>query len=614
MRIDAHNLITAQYLQHDSRDHDPQLHVHGPTANKVECSDGKVRALDFTLFTQWHDGAAAYGERMAEAFAWKHLGAWWETRPDGKAREIRGVDVEESRLFSKRTAAITPKLDELTARFRAETGREPTPRERSALADQATLATRKGKVFGGETRDGQLARWAQEYDAEFGRNMTAIATSVFGNARAEPTRWTERDVVTRALAELEGSRQSWTRSNLMRAVSDALPAHLALQEEQILPLLEGLTDKAEALARHLNPRTGPEGLDRAYYRADGDSVFVKPHSARYATPNQLLGEEELRAAAVRRGAPAWTTEQAAEVVARFGRAGRNLSADQDAALRGILTSGAAVEVLNAPAGTGKSFLIGALADSWPSAGAIGEEAPADGPRVFGVAYGQRQADVLAEEGVTTRNIRRWLDGQERLDTGRATGDDERFGLRRGDLLVVDEAGAAATPDLVAIHRRCADAGVKLLLVGDTKQLAAVGAGGALADIAERGITYQLAEVRRFREAWEGPASLRLRDGDTSVVDVYAKHGRLVDAGTVEQAEQAAARAWLADTLDGREALLVVGTNAGAARVSNQLRSELVRLGRVAEVGVPLGMPGATPGTSKASPATPRHRSTARPTA
>ena len=44
---------------------------------------------------------------------------------------------------------------------------------------------------------------------------------------------------------------------------------------------------------------------------------------------------------------------------------------------------------------------------------------------------------------------------------------------------VDEAGAAPTPDLVAIHRRCAQAGAKLLLVGDTRQLAAVGAGGAL---------------------------------------------------------------------------------------------------------------------------------------
>ena len=163
--VDGHDLIAAQFLQHDSRDHDPQLHVHGPVANKVECADGKVRALDFTLFTQWRDAASALGERVAEADCWQRNGAWWQTRPDGKAREIAGVDVEASRLFSKRTAAITPALAALVARFEAEKGRAPTGRERSALADQATLVTRRGKVFGGETRDGQLARWADEYDA-----------------------------------------------------------------------------------------------------------------------------------------------------------------------------------------------------------------------------------------------------------------------------------------------------------------------------------------------------------------------------------------------------------------------------------------------------------------
>lgn len=39
--VDAHQLIAAQFLQHDSRDKDPQLHVHGPVVNKVLCADGK---------------------------------------------------------------------------------------------------------------------------------------------------------------------------------------------------------------------------------------------------------------------------------------------------------------------------------------------------------------------------------------------------------------------------------------------------------------------------------------------------------------------------------------------------------------------------------------------
>jgi conjugative relaxase-like TrwC/TraI family protein len=616
--LDAHELVAAQFLQHDSRDKDPQLHVHGPILNKAECSDGVVRALDGTLITQWKDAASAIGARVAQAYAAEQLGWRWETRPDGAAREVVGVDTESTGLFSKRTKAIGPVAEALVARFKAETGREPSPAERTKLNEQATLSTRRGKEYGGETREGQIARWAVEHAEQLGVELGEVAIGLDAQRPGEATTWSERDVLMRAIGTMENARGTWDRSNLMRAIDEALPGQLGIPHGEIPRLLEGLAAKAEELVQLVRDNPDLPDMGEDYRRADGSNVHAKPHRQRFATDTQLLGEAELRAAAVRRDAPAWSDTDAGEVLARFTRSGRELGVDQAAALRGILTSGASVEVLAAPAGTGKSFLVGTLAETWPLTGRgvppggpdeptsypeptgdpnlTGDPAePLEGPRVFGVAYGQRQADVLAEEGVTARNIRRWLDGQARLDHGTGDGGDEAFRLRSGDLLVVDEAGAADTASLVAIHRRCQDKGAKLLLVGDSKQLAAVGPGGALADIAERGVRYELAEVRRFRNDWEGPASLRLRDGDTSVVAEYAKQGRLVDGGTVEQAESAAARTWLADTVAGREALLVVGSNEAAARVSAQLRSELVRLGRVEESGVPLGMQGTVAG-------------------
>ncbi|WP_246633220.1 MobF family relaxase [Pseudonocardia nigra] len=600
--VDAHRFVAAQFLQHDSRDHDPHLHVHGAVANKVPCADGKWLAVDSNLLKQWRWAAAAVGERVAEAHLTETLGARWVTRPDG-AREVAGVDADSTGMFSKRSKAITPRMEQLLAQFRREVGRDPVASERSRLHDEAFQSTRAGKVFGGETREGQIARWADEHAQQLGVHLGDVARRVLAQGGGEADAWSERDVIARALAAVEEAKQSWTRADLMFAISQALPGQLGIRHDQVPVLLDGLAEKALTLARHLNPHEGPAGLEARFYRADGSSTFVRPGSERFATDAQLLGEAELRAAAVRRGAPAWTSEQAAEVVDRFAHSGRALGEDQATALTGILTSGAAVEVLAAPAGTGKSFLVGALAETWPTTGRPvggpdgspepdgGARGGAEGPRVFGLAYGQRQADVLTEEGVTARNIRRWLDGQARLDAGHPADGDEAFRLRSGDLLVVDEAGAAPTADLVAIHRRAAAVGAKLLLVGDSRQLAAVGAGGSLADVAAAGITYELAEVRRFRNEWEGPASLRLRDGDAGVVGEYAKHGRIVDAGTPEQAEQAAARAWLADTIDGRDALLVVGSNEAAARVSAGLRAELVRLGKVQEDGVLLGMPG-----------------------
>src|SRR5207247_2513720 len=163
--------------------------------------------------------------------------------------------------------------------------------------------------------------------------------------------------------------------------------------------------------------------------------------------------------------------------------------DQAAAVCGVLTSGAQVEVLMAAAGTGKSFVVGAIADAWrhgdptdhptenpdsPQAGEPGEGGT--DRRVFGLAPYQVAADILP--------------------------------------------------------------------------------GGAPADAAERGTVHHLTGVRRFTNPWEGPASLRLRDGDPTVLDEYAKHGRFVDGGTAEQAETAAARGYLADALTGKHSLLM----------------------------------------------------------
>jgi hypothetical protein len=51
-------------------------------------------------------------------------------------------------------------------------------------------------------------------------------------------------------------------------------------------------------------------------------------------------------------------------IADLATQGIEPGADQAAAVRGILTSSPRVETQVAPAGTGKSFVIGALAKAW----------------------------------------------------------------------------------------------------------------------------------------------------------------------------------------------------------------------------------------------------------
>jgi hypothetical protein len=132
--IDGHDWIITSFFQHDSRDHDPQLHIHNPILNRVRCADGQWRTLDGRSLYRFRGAAAAVGERVMEEYLSHSLGVQFATRPDGAAREIVGIPHAVMDLFSSRSRAITPKTAALIAGFEAEFGRAPNRLERDRLA------------------------------------------------------------------------------------------------------------------------------------------------------------------------------------------------------------------------------------------------------------------------------------------------------------------------------------------------------------------------------------------------------------------------------------------------------------------------------------------------
>jgi conjugative relaxase-like TrwC/TraI family protein len=593
--IDAHKWTIASFFQHDSRNHDPQLHIHNPTSNRVLCADGVWRTLDSRGIHKIRPAAGAVAERTTAERLTASMRVLLAMRPDGKAREVLGIPEYVNALYSSRRRAITPKTAELVDAFETKHGRAPNALELDRLHRQATFATRRAKSHQAETTEQRLDRVDRELRAKIDGGLAELAADVLAIADKEPqaAQWSPADVIAVALVDVQSRRAAWTTADLTRAINDALPDYLGVDDgARIAELLDQLTAEALELAVPLDAeRPAERVLPDELRLQDGRSAYEAPGARLHATPEHIHTERLLAQVAGGRAAPALDQATAGRVIEELREAGLELGPDQAAAISGVLTSGAGVESLVGPAGTGKSFVVGVLAQAWQN------PALSDGRqrRVVGLASSQIATDVLAGEGLHARNIARWLATQQRLDDGKPFGDDRDWQLNPGDLVVVDESAMANTTDLAQIHRHATAAGAKLLLTGDHRQLAAVGTAGGMQLTAQTAPSYELSEARRFTHEWERGASLRLRDGDETVLGEYHKHGRLLDAGAIEQAEASAARAWLADTLAGKRSLLIVDTNERAAKLSAQIRTDLIRLGRVAEDGVPLGLQHTTAG-------------------
>jgi AAA domain len=136
-----------------------------------------------------------------------------------------------------------------------------------------------------------------------------------------------------------------------------------------------------------------------------------------------------------------------------------------------------------------------------------------------------------------------------------------------------------TAALADIITQAAASGAKVILAGDTQQLQAVENGGGMSLLADALGYARLAEPVRFRNTWEQHASLRLRDGDTTVLAEYDQHGRII-GGEPEQMMDAAAAAYLALTLDGTDTLLMAADHALRRELSRRIRDDLIQPGIV----------------------------------
>jgi Ti-type conjugative transfer relaxase TraA len=275
----------------------------------------------------------------------------------------------------------------------------------------------------------------------------------------------------------------------------------------------------------------------AHRHSDGIEQFNAVMGAMRGAPELVeLGSDG-------RGEDRFTTREMIETEQRLHRAAELMAeterhgvrdADRESALaraeaRGLVLSGEQAEALThvtderdlgvvvGYAGTGKSAMLGVAREAWEAAGY----------EVRGVALSGIAAENLESgSGIASRTI-------ASMEHGWGQGRDL---LTSRDVLVIDEAGMVGTRQLERVLSHAAEAGAKVVLVGDPQQLQSIEAGAAFRSIFERHGGAEIGEVRRQREDWQRDATRDLATGRTGdAIHAYDGHGMLHEAASRDQA-------------------------------------------------------------------------------
>ena len=206
-------------------------------------------------------------------------------------------------------------------------------------------------------------------------------------------------------------------------------------------------------------------------------------------------------------------------------------------------------------------MLGVAREAWERAGFEVRGAALSGIAAEGLENGS---------GIASRTIASmehgWSQGREML------------GPR--DVLVIDEAGMVGTRQMERVLSHAADAGAKVVLVGDPQQLQAIEAGAAFRGVYERHGGVEITEVRRQNEGWQQDATRHLATGRTGeAIHAYVERGMVHAADTREAVRGALVERWDRERIAAPDQSRIILTHTNAeVRELNEAARDRMRTG------------------------------------
>jgi conjugative relaxase-like TrwC/TraI family protein len=545
-RLAGQGFVAAAFPHFTTRAGDAHLHIHAMTANFVEGADGRISAPhDGLLYA--HGKTAGYIQERAFRDGLTNELGWRWTDPVNGIAQVVGVPEAATDSQSRRSHEVGAHLE--------ETGGQG-PR----AAQSAAHATRRPKDYGttpDRLREEQLARIEE---AGFGRRERARVGLDRGPQREPASK--ELEALSTRLEGPEGLTKmasTFDRRAVVMAFAEA--GHGGPGGRQSQERIEALAD------RWLETRAVP--VDRGNLSADqilrlaSGRVVAVAAGTRYTSNDMLEIERKLlEHVEVSRGARHGQASRAEVERAISRRADRSkpLTEEQVGMVQHVTLSEDSIVMVRGEAGTGKTFALDAAREAWESSG----------HNVYGAALSNRAAGELEDgAGIASTSVALLC---ARLEQG-------RLWLHKGDRIVVDETGMLGTRQLATILAHARDAGARVVLCGDDRQIAEIEAGGAYTALCARLGAAELTEVRRqedprdieaARAIWQGRGEEFLRS--------YEERGRLTVGADADETRDAMVSDWWqgAQEVGVKEAIMIAHARSDVYEL-NAMARELMRL-------------------------------------